>query len=531
MSRPLSLLLLTCLWTATGCTTSSSGGKTAEQEPANRATAVNPEKSDPGQAEKLETRNEGVEGPPLNETFNVALLKKKRVPAPRGEDDVLEDISTRRGGSDWPSFLGPNRNSSSPEKGIITDWSEGKLKILWQAELGTSYGIGSVSKGRYFQFDQVDEVTLVNCHNAETGKLLWQFDYSTEYADLFGYDAGPRCSPVVEGNRVYIYGVEGTLICLRASDGALVWQHEINKQFGVVQNFFGVGSTPVIEGDLLLVMVGGSPKEAQGIPPGQIDLVEGNGSGIVAFDKYTGEVKYQVSDELAGYASPLVTTIGDRRWGFMFARGGLVGFEPASGKIDFHYPWRASILESVNAATPVVVGDEVLISETYGAGSSLLKVRPGGYEVIWKDKASTRQKVLETHWNTPVYLDGYIYASSGRHTQNAELRCVEWKTGKVSWSVPRLTRTSLLYADGHFFCLGEYGSLVLFKANPKQFEPVGEYLFQDPDARPDPLGLGSPLLLKYPCWAAPILSHGLLYVRGSDRLLCVEMIPEKPAEK
>ena len=176
MSRPLSLLLLTCLWTATGCTTSSSGGKTAEQEPAKRATAVNPEKSDPGQAEKPETRNEGVEGPPLNETFNVALLKKKRVPAPRGEDDVLEDISTRRGGSDWPSFLGPNRNSSSPEKGIITDWSEGKLKILWQAELGTSYGIGSVSKGRYFQFDQVDEVTLVNCHNAETGKLLWQFD-------------------------------------------------------------------------------------------------------------------------------------------------------------------------------------------------------------------------------------------------------------------------------------------------------------------------------------------------------------------
>ena len=184
------------------------------------------------------------------------------------------------------------------------------------------------------------------------------------------------------------------------------------------------------------------------------------------------------------------------------------------------------MLESVNAATPLVVGDEVFISETYGIGSSLLKVKPGGYDVVWKDEERSRQKAMETHWNTPIYRDGYLYGSSGRHTQNAELRCVEWKTGKVSWSVPRLTRTSLLYADGHFFCLGEYGSLILFKANPKQFEPVGEYLFQDPKARPDPLGLGSPMLLRYPCWAAPIISHGLLYVRGSDRLLCVELIPE-----
>ncbi|MDP7204703.1 MAG: PQQ-like beta-propeller repeat protein, partial [Pirellulaceae bacterium] len=361
---------------------------------------------------------------------------------------------------------------------------------------------------------------------AETGKLLWQFDYSTDYADLFGYDAGPRCSPIVEGNRVYVYGVEGTLICLRASDGALVWKVNVNKQFGVVQNFFGIGSTPVIEGDLLLVMVGGSPGDAVGIPPGQLDLVEGNGSGIVAFDKYTGEVKYKVSDELASYSSPVVADIGGRRWGFMFARGGLVGFEPASGKIDFHYPWRASMLESVNAATPLVVGDEVFISETYGVGSSLLKVKPGGYDVVWKDDERSRQKAMETHWNTPIYRDGYLYGSSGRHTQNAELRCVEWKTGKILWSIPRLTRTSLLYVDDHFICLGEYGSLILFKANPKEFEPVGEYLFQDPKARPDPLGLGSPMLLKYPCWAAPIISHGLLYVRGSDRLLCVELIPE-----
>jgi hypothetical protein len=179
----------------------------------------------------------------------------------------------------------------------------------------------------------------------------------------------------------------------------------------------------------------------------------------------------------------------------------------------------------VNAATPVVVGDEVFISETYGPGSTLLKVKPGGYDVVWKDNDRVRSKAMQTHWNTPVAVDGYLYASSGRHTQNAELRCIEWKTGKVQWTIPRLTRTSLLYVDGHFLCLGEYGSLILFKANPNKFEPVGEYLFENPKAT-DNQGLRAPLLLQYPCWAAPIISHGLLYLRGSDRLLCVDLIPE-----
>src|SRR5262249_12132786 len=150
--------------------------------------------------------------------------------------------------------------------------------------------------------------------------VLWKYEYANEYQDMYGYDPGPRCCPVIDGDRVYLFGVEGMLTCLRAVDGAKVWERDTAREFSVAQNFFGVGSTPIVEGELLIVPVGGSPAGGPGIQSGE---VKGAGSGIVAFDKKTGEIRYKVSDELASYASPVVATIGDRRWGFVFARGGL----------------------------------------------------------------------------------------------------------------------------------------------------------------------------------------------------------------
>ena len=201
---------------------------------------------------------------------------------------------------------------------------------------------------------------------------------------------------MVDHDRVYIFGAEGMLHCLSVEDGKLIWKLDTAAEFGVIQNFFGVGSTPVIESELLIVQIGGSPPESKDVPPGRLDQVVGNGSGIVAFDKATGAVRYKITDELASYAGPTLATIGGRRWCFVFARGGLVGFEPASGKVDFQFPWRAPILESVNASNPVVVGDQVFISETYGPGSALLRVTPGEAKVVWSDAKRRREKAMQT---------------------------------------------------------------------------------------------------------------------------------------
>jgi outer membrane protein assembly factor BamB len=440
-----------------------------------------------------------------------------REPVPNAEAGV---------GSDWPCFLGPTGDSKSAERGILTNWPTDGPPLVWQLALGAGYCMPAIADGRLYQFDRIGDHERLRCLESRTGKLLWTFQYGSDFEDLYGYDNGPRCSPVVDGDRVYIFGAEGMLHCLNAADGNVIWKIDTAERFGVIQNFFGVGSTPVVEGDLLIAQIGGSPPESKAAPPTRLDLVQSNGTGIVAFDKLTGEVKYKTTDELASYATPKLATIDGRRWCFVFARGGLVGFEPASGKVEFHFPWRASIVESVNASTPVVVGDLVFISETYGPGSALLRVKPGEAEVVWSDAQRRRDKAMQTHWNTPIYREGYLYASSGRNTENAELRCIEFETGKVMWSQPNLTRSSLLYVDGHFVCLSEDGTLRLLRANPEKYDLVAEVvLADDKTSEPNAFGLGATRLLKYPAWAAPILSHGLLYVRGANRLVCLELIP------
>jgi outer membrane protein assembly factor BamB len=422
--------------------------------------------------------------------------------------------------TDWPGFLGPTRDSISPETGIIRPWPKEGLRVVWHKRVGVGYGMPSISRGRLYQFDRHGNQARLSYLKSETGEFLWKFEYPTDYEDYYGYNNGPRCCPVIDGDRVYTFGAEGMLHCVNATDGKPIWKVDTRAEFGVVQNFFGVASSPVVEGDLLIVQAGGSPPGSDRIG---FDQVKGNGSGIVAFDKLTGKVRYKVTDELASYAVPVLTTIGGRRWCFVFARGGLVGLEPTAGKVDFHFPWRARALESVNAANPVVVGDRVFLSETYGPGSVLLRVRPGGCEVLWSDADKPpRKKSMQAHWMTPIHRDGYLYGSSGRHLENAELRCIELATGKVMWSRPGLTRTSLLLVDNHFLCLTEEGLLLLLKVNPHKYEEVSRLDLNERRAEDD-----RPYLVE-PCWAAPILSHGLLYVRGRDRLVCLELIPRKP---
>lgn len=417
----------------------------------------------------------------------------------------------------WPTFLGPSQDGKSSQRNILKDWSGGKLKLLWQHETGQGYGNGSVADGKFYHFGLYGDQTRLTCLDCDSGTADWTFNYDAKYEDLYGYDSGPRATPIVDGDRVYIYGVAGQLHCLDKSNGDVVWKKDLNKQFGVIQNFFGVASSPTIFKNLIIVMVGGSPEESKEVAPGRLNLVKPNGSGIVAFDKLTGKVKYQAVNDLASYASLRVANINGRPTLLAWMRESLYGVEPNTGKELFSFYWRARILESVNAATPVAIDkDKVLLSECYERGSVLLQVEPGNSKPkpIWSDKDAGRNPALRSHWNTPIVIGDYAYGCSGRNTATADLRCFNWKTGKVQWKYDDLSRASITWVDDHFVVMGEQGELLLIKANPEKIEIVTRY---------EPGDGENQIKFKYPCWAAPVIAEGKLFVRGRNKLACFQV--------
>ncbi|MGL6075810.1 MAG: PQQ-binding-like beta-propeller repeat protein [Fimbriiglobus sp.] len=419
--------------------------------------------------------------------------------------------------ADWPGFLGPKGDSSSSEVGILKVWPKEGLKKLWETPLGIGYAPPVVAKGKLYHFDRTGDNNILTCRNARTGEFEWKHEIATDYEDMYGYDSGPRACPVVAGDHVYFYGPDGVIGCVDITTKKQVWAINTREKYRFHQNFFGVGSVPLVYGDLLIVAIGGSPK---GSRPADLRDARGDGTGIVAFDRKTGVEKYRLSNELASYSSPMLVTLEGKTVCLYFARGGLLGFDPATGKELFNPAWRAKILESVNAANPLVFDDQILVSDCYERGSVLWKVTKGKLETIWSDAKKDRdEQALMAHWCTPILHEGHIYGCSGRNANDSDLRCIDAKTGDIKWVERRTTRLTLLKVDGHLISLGEQGQLRLIRPTPEKYVELAKW-----DA-PD---------LSYPSWAPPVLCDGILYLRGKDdqsrtghKLVAYELIPKK----
>lgn len=388
-------------------------------------------------------------------------------------------------GEDWPNFLGPRFNGTSGETGLLKSWPQQGPPVLWSRQLGDSYSAPAASGDSLILFHRIGTEEVVERVDARTGAEVWKQSYPTAYADQFGYNNGPRSSPTIDANRVYTFGAEGKLTCLDLETGNVLWQRWINQEYAVPQNFFGVGTAPVVEGDLILLNAGGP-----------------DGAGIIAVDKHSGRTVWKTSNEEASYSTPAVRTINNQRLAVFLTRGGLLAVEAESGRELYSYPFRSRNHYSVNAASPVVVKDHVFLSATYNTGAVLLKLDPAGLQEIWKDR-----RAMQSHWATSIYHEGYLYGLDGRHEAGSNFRCIEFMTGKVRWTADRgLGRSAFIMAEGHLIALGERGHLALIEVNPDSYQEK---------ARAQ--------VLSYPCWTPPVLSRGLLYVRDENRLICLDL--------
>ena len=428
---------------------------------------------------------------------------------------------------DWPRFLGPRGDNTSAETGLLDAWPTNGPRVVWEKEIGTGYSAPSVRAGRLVLHHRVGDEEIVECFDAASGRSVWRHADPTQFVDPYGYNNGPRCTPLLTSNRCYTFGAEGRLVCLDFATGKLIWQRETARDWQIPEAFFGVGSTPLLEGDRLIVMVGGMPN-----------------AGVVALDAATGRtvwenvgertwagktktgwrgeppVDWSAEDKQASYASPVAATIHGRRQVLCVMRQGLVSLNPTNGEVNFSFWFRATVPESVNAMTPVVSGDLIFLSSAYyRLGSVLLRVARDGRSVepVWRNTS------LEIHWSSPVLRDGFLYAFSGRNEPDASLRCVEMATGKLKWErdeswrrntrqPPAFGRGSMILADGHLIALGEGGLLGLFRPNSERVEELARW--QVP-------------ALRHPSWAAPVLSERRLYLRSEVRLVCLDLA--KPA--
>ncbi len=388
--------------------------------------------------------------------------------------------------ADWPQMLGPTRNGATTGEGLAATWPKEGPTVVWTKKVGAGFSAPVVADKKLIIFHRVGNEEIIEAVDAEKGVSLWRLPYPTAYRDDFGFDPGPRGTPCIAGDKVYTFGADGRLTCASLADGKSLWSVDCKKEFAASKGFFGLACSPLVEGNSVIVNVGGK-----------------NASSVIAFDKESGKVLWHAIDDEPSYSSPIAATFGTQRLVLALTRGNFVGLSAADGKVNFQQPFRPPQNASVTGATPLISGENIFITAAYDTGAQLLRFHDGKIEKIWGNDES-----LSLQYSSPVLRDGFLYGLHGRHDfpGGTELRCVEFTTGKVRWAKPGLKGSNLILAGDSLFVLSETGELIRASASSDKYVEL---------ARAQILGAG--------VRAYPALANGFLYARSKDTLVCVKL--------
>lgn len=429
--------------------------------------------------------------------FTVSLILSARNPPQQQNSARLQNKSREQiayaendpHGLGWPNLFGPKHISVSTESNLVTTWPTDGPREKWRRKVGCGYSSPVCLGTKLFLVQRVEDEEFVECCDTDSGASIWQFRYPTKYQCRFNYSSGPYSTPVLDDRYVYAVSAEGTMRCLDQSNGRMIWQREFAKEYDLPEGLFAVGTSPLLEGDRLIFNLGGVDQNA----------------GVIAVNKQNGETLWTATNQGASYATPIAATIHGRRIVFAVTFEGLVALDPNMGKVFWSIPFRPKGSQTVNATSPVVASDLVLMVTGPGPGSLCVRVHSdGSYEEVWRDR-----RVLDSQFNNLTYLDGHVYGYTSSRQGGATLNCVEMETGTLRWQhQSKLGRGSLLAVDGQIILWGEHGHLGSIDINPDR--PIQRSMTTSP-------------LLDAPCYSAPALHRGLLYLRNESSLLCLEL--------
>ncbi len=446
-----------------------------------------------------------------------------------GEEFAIAEQPAVMAAPSWPRFLNKDFSGTAKMSVSVADgvanWPWGDPpQCRWSLSVGEGYGLGVIDRGAYFHFDAHEGKERLRRIDMQNGQVLWSQENELNYRDLYGYESGARCSPTIDGDQIFTLGVAGALTARDVETGAQQWRIETNQRYHVVQNFFGVGSAPLVNGDAVIVMIGGSPIADQAIAPGRLDRVSPNGSLLVAFHRNTGKELWRCGDDLASYSSPRTMQIGDRKCVLVLGREFLHVIDPVEGKSLGNVRYRADILESVNAMVPVVSGQRVLVSDCYDLGASLFEIKPdrgeAAFRSVWRDpEGRRRDQSLRSHMSTPILHQGFLYACSGRNAPDSDFRCVDFATGKVQWTAMERRRSAATRLGEVLLVLKETGTLHVVRCTPERFDEIAVWNLDEASGD----GSADRPAIRYPCWAAPIIAGDSVLVRGDETVLCLKL--------
>ncbi len=385
---------------------------------------------------------------------------------------------------DWPQFRGPSRDGVYIGPATIEPFPPGGPELVWERPIGAGFSAPVVSRGRVVILHRQGNQEVVESLRSEDGQSVWRFSYETAYKDDFGFDNGPRATPVVTDSRVYTFGAQGRLHAIDFETGRKIWDVDTHSDFGVRKGFFGAASTPLVIDGKVLANIGGR-----------------DGAGIVAFDAETGATLWTATDHEASYSSPVSARLDGKPAAVFFTREGLAVVAPSTGELLYERRWRARSHASVNAATPIVAGDYVFLSASYGTGAIAMKLCNRKIEELWSGEG-----VVDNHYSSCVLHGGTLFGFHGRQEYGQSLRAVDLETGRRLWSVDSLRPGSVTRVGDRLLVLLESGELVLAKAARESFEEVSRAQILARETR-----------------AFPAVANGLFLARDQDTLVCVRL--------
>jgi outer membrane protein assembly factor BamB len=413
---------------------------------------------------------------------------------------------------DWPHWMGPASDNVWRETGILEKFPAGGPKIVWRSPIAGGFAGPAVANGRVFATDFTTAKVLedgnfarkasdgqesVMAFDAATGKPLWKQTYPVQYS--ISYPTGPRCTPTVDGDRVYFLGAEGNLLCCNVENGKILWQKNLREVYKTKAALWGYAAHPLIDGDKLITLAGG------------------DGSHVVALDKKTGrELWRSQSQTEQGYVPPSIIKTGDTRQLIVAGPSALRALDPDTGSRLWTTPYEAS--NGAIIMTPVRVKDYLYVGG-YDNKNLLIKMPAGktsAVEVVFRDKKNHGLSPVNVQ---PIVQGNVIYGFDG----DGLLYAVEVPSGKRLWESDHPLKEGKKFGSGSAFMVknqdrivlfSELGEIVFCKLSPQGYEEIDRAKVIDPT---------SAVFGRKVVWCQPAFAQKKMYVRNDKEIICVDL--------